>query len=537
MELLVQLLEAHNNKTWYAYFKEHPHAYGADAFEKAWTKFDQQCHKDFEGLIVEGAVNYTSLPEVSPYTQRPLGIKYPFYALEGAQLLQNAQNSTENWRNIGVKKRTTLLIEAVSSFRPHLHELAYALQHTTGKSFGMAFQAVTHAFDYALEQIIIAYKALLPYPKTVDWQKPFGATPLKLTKTYVALPKGISLVMADNFDPLRFALPALFANLVCGNVVLLKPHDSVVLPIALVVKYLQQYLQDQQISPQIVQLSLVNEKNQTQFVREPAISVIDYVGTPTFRASLKNLSNKEIFTHNSVINSAIVHSVYDLRLVMRNIAYTVSLYSGQGYGALQNIFIPETGVQLEDGTMETYDEVVALLKNELLNIALNPKTIGMLGALQNAEIAGAMQTAKSSANRVLSELAKVRNKNYPAARQKAPLLLEALPSQKALWSKKWLGGVVVVVKVKNSTEALDKIQTLAQENKSTTAMRCVLYHIEDKTTSIQYQKLSQCGLAIDHNFVGLNFPNQHFAFSDSLGQIGTNDYVKGRFSVIVNRSF
>ena len=90
----------------------------------------------------------------------------------------------------------------------------------------MAFQAGgAHALDRALESIAYAWVEMTRTPRTAVWEKP-GKVPLRMEKTFTVVPRGVALVIGCNTFPTWNSWPGLFASLVTGNPVVVKPHPS-----------------------------------------------------------------------------------------------------------------------------------------------------------------------------------------------------------------------------------------------------------------------------------------------------------------------
>ena len=89
----------------------------------------------------------------------------------------------------------------------------------------MAFQAGgAHALDRALEAIAYAWTEMTRTPSTALWEKPGRGEPLVMEKTFTVVPRGLALVVGCNTFPTWNSWPGLFASLVCGNPVIVKPH-------------------------------------------------------------------------------------------------------------------------------------------------------------------------------------------------------------------------------------------------------------------------------------------------------------------------
>ena len=121
----------------------------------------------------------------------------------------------------------------------------------------MAFQAGgAHALDRALEALAYAYAEQTRHPAEATWVKPAGkGDPLRMTKTFHVVPRGVALVIGCNTFPTWNSYPGLFASLATGNPVIVKPHPRAVLPLAITVRYAREALADAGFDPNLVQLA------------------------------------------------------------------------------------------------------------------------------------------------------------------------------------------------------------------------------------------------------------------------------------------
>ena len=114
----------------------------------------------------------------------------------------------------------------------------------------------------------------------------------------------------------------------------------------------------------------------------PSIKLVDYTGGSSFGNYIESLG-KVCFTEKAGINSVLLDSVNDADKVFQNIAFSISLYSGQMCTAPQNIYISKDGIQTNNGPL-SFDECVTGLHNALSNLLGNPKAAApTLGAIQN----------------------------------------------------------------------------------------------------------------------------------------------------------
>ena len=134
-------------------------------------------------------------------------------------------------------------------------EIAYATMHTTGQSFVMSFQASgPHANDRAMEVLSLAYQELTRFTPAVDWVKPMGKFDLQIKKDFAPIPRGIALVIGCSTFPTWNTVPGLYASLMAGNPVIVKPHPKSILPIAIVIEEIQKALTAAGLPANVVQL-------------------------------------------------------------------------------------------------------------------------------------------------------------------------------------------------------------------------------------------------------------------------------------------
>ena len=102
--------------------------------------------------------------------------------------------------------------------------------HTTGQGYMMSFQASgPHAADRALEAIAAGYEELQRFPASALWDKPMGKFNIQLDKEWRAVPKGISVVIGCSTFPTWNSVTGIYASLVTGNTVIVKPHPGAII--------------------------------------------------------------------------------------------------------------------------------------------------------------------------------------------------------------------------------------------------------------------------------------------------------------------
>lgn len=450
--------------------------------------------------------------EISPYLQTGLGIHYP--KTPKSELIANAQSAFNSWRKIPVAKRYDVLYETLQKVSERFFEMAYATMHTTGQSFLMSFQASgPHACDRALEVISTGLEQLTYYPQNVEWKKNMGKFDLVLNKNFKAIPKGVGLVIGCSTFPTWNTVPGLYADLITGNSAIVKPHPKAVYPIAIFIEEMRKVFIAHNIDPNVVQLAIdSNAEPITKLLAEdPAITLIDYTGGNFFGDYVESLG-KTCFTEKAGINSVILDSCNNIDAVAQNIAFSVSLYSGQMCTAPQNIYISSSGVNTPDGNItfnDAKDKIIAAV-NALME---NPKAAApTLGAIQNDLTATRIdETLAKNSSKASIASAKVENAEFTSARIKTPSIITTDASDKDTYMKECFGPLSFIIKTKDFDESLNIVKGSAASHG---AITCLAYCTDQSKKERIEDEMNSVFTPVSFNFTGAAFVNQHAAFSD-----------------------
>ncbi|MCB9245785.1 MAG: phenylacetic acid degradation protein PaaN [Flavobacteriales bacterium] len=537
-ELLNQAVEALSTRAFWTPFPEHPKAYPAEAADTAQAAFGKMLSERFNELQVE-ASDWIG-EEVSPYWQTGLGISYP--APNTDELIARAEAASA-WGSVSADERAAILIESLKRVEARYFEIAYATMHTTGQSFLMAFQASgPHANDRALEAIAMGYSELKRFPDSVEWVKPMGKFDLHLHKTFTAIPKGTALVIGCSTFPTWNTVPGMYASLITGNPVIVKPHPKAILPIAIVIAELRNVLRENGHDANIVQLAVDTLKNPItkELAANNAIKLIDYTGGSVFGEYIESLG-KTTFTEKSGVNSVILDSAADIHSVAQNIAFATSLYSGQMCTAPQNVFVPAEGIKTDNG-MLSFDEVADAIAQAVKGIVEHPKMgAGTLGSIQNDQTIKRIQSGGDfGGERILADLPVV-NPEFEHARTCAPTLIKTDEANRDAYGNEFFGPIVFVVKTASRERSVELAAELAMVKG---AITCSAYCTDPDFQKRIVSKMNRAFTPVSMNFSGAAFVNQHAAFSD-LHVTGGNpagnasftnpEYVNKRFVWIGNR--
>lgn len=543
-EILAKAVEAQRSREFYARYPEapSPKIYGETANADGEAAFKAMLNTPFESLMQ--APHTASVgEEESPYGFA-LGITYPSHSAD--ELVSAARTAAKDWRRATPEERALVLIDALEASSALFFQVAYATMHTTGQGFMMAFQASgPHAWDRALEAVAQGYAEQSQFAPSATWQKQVGKDVwVTLEKSFHVVPKGVGVVIGCSTFPVWNTTPGLFAGLVTGNAMIVKPHPKAVLPIALLVASMQKTLAEHGFSPAVVQLAADSSAAPLTLAlaEHPAVGTIDYTGGPAFGEVLEQSAarhGKVIFTEKAGVNSVLIDEVEDLGAVAQNIAFSLCLYSGQMCTAPQTIFIPSDGVTVA-GQKVAYADVVSALVGAVRGLATHPKAgAPTLGAIQNPATAERVERVAAEAATVLLPSQPVEHPGFDGARSVTPLMVEAGLDRADLYGEELFGPISVIVPVESYRDGLDAMARLVRSKGALTTLIHTLAP-EKKQQAVE-ELVYGAGAPVAFNFVGNIWVNQSAAFSDFHGT-GANKagnaafadpaFVASRFNVI-----
>ncbi|WP_037674962.1 phenylacetic acid degradation protein PaaN [Streptomyces griseus] len=519
---LDQALEAIRTRAYWSPHPEHPKAYGENgSLDAAAGKaaFDALTGTRLD-LGQPGTDDWVG-DEVSPYGVE-LGVTYPHADID--TLLPAMKAGQRAWRDAGAETRAVVCLEILKRISDRTHEFAHAVMHTSGQAFMMAFQAGgPHAQDRGLEAVAYAYAEQVRTPETADWNKPQGKRdPLALTKRFTAVPRGIALVIGCNTFPTWNGYPGLFASLATGNAVLVKPHPRAVLPLALTVQVARQVLAEAGFDPNLVALAAERPGEgiaKTLAVR-PEIRIIDYTGSTTFGDWLEtNARQAQVYTEKAGVNTVVVDSTANYKGMLANLAFSLSLYSGQMCTTPQNLLIPRDGIRTDEGP-KSYDEVVADLARSVDGLlGDDARANALLGAIVNPDVKARLEAAASLGEVALASR-EVSNADFPGAVVRTPVMVKldgAKQDDEAAYMSECFGPVSFAVAVDSAADAIELLRrTIRDKGAMTVGAYTTDEEVEQAVQEVCLEEAAQLSL----NLTGGVYVNQTAAFSDFHGSGG-----------------
>ncbi|WP_028215383.1 phenylacetic acid degradation protein PaaN [Paraburkholderia mimosarum] len=518
-----------------------PRVYGEHAASEGEAAFKALLnnHFDVDQPGTEGKVG----KEASPFGF-PLSVTYP--KANADVLLQAASLAQGTWRRAGPAAWAGVCLEILTRLNTRSFEIAHSVMHTTGQAFMMAFQAGgPHAQDRALEAVAYAWDELKDIPETAYWEKPQGKNPpLSMEKRFTIVPRGIGLVIGCCTFPTWNSYPGLFADLATGNAVIVKPHPAAILPLAITVRVAREVLGEAGFDPNVVTL-LATDPGDGEFMQKlvvrPEIRIVDFTGSTSNGEWIEQHAlQAQVYTEKAGVNQIVIDSVEDMKSAARNIAFSLSLYSGQMCTAPQNIYVPKDGIQTADGRI-SFDEVAGAIQQAVEKLLGDPaKAVELTGAIQNSGILERIESARGCGEVLLDSRA-ISHPSYPEAVVRTPIITKLDASDEQKYLKEWFGPISFIVAT-DSTEQSLEIAANAAASKG--ALTLSVYSTDEAVVENAIEASVEGRVALSINLTGGVFVNQSAAFSDfhaTGGNPAANAsltdaaFVANRFRVVQSR--
>lgn len=454
-------------------------------------------------------------------------------------------DAAQAWRAAGPEAWVGVALESLVRLNKRSFEIAYSVMHTTGQAFMMAFQAGgPHAQDRALEAVAYAWAEMSGVPKTAYWEKPQGKNePLKMEKRYRVVPKGIALVIGCSTFPTWNSYPGLFASLATGNAVVVKPHPGAILPLAITVQVIREVLQEAGFDPNIVTLVAHDAGDATPQVlsQSPDIKVIDFTGSSENGNWIeRNALQAKVYTEKAGVNQIIVDSTDDFKGMVRNIAFSLALYSGQMCTAPQNIYIPQEGIDTAERHL-SFDEVTTAIGQGIEKLLGDTeRAVEVLGSIQSSATLNRIAQARTLGD-VVVESRTLAHPLFPNASVRTPILLKVSAHAEDTFAREYFGPISFVVTTKDTAHSIALSKRIAMERG---AMTISVYSTKKEVLREVEDAAAEAGISLSCNLTGSVFVNQSAAYSDFHGT-GANpaanttlsdpSFVTGRFYVTQSR--
>ncbi len=518
-----------------------PKAYGEAAPADGRAAFEAHLGRSFE-LDQPGQSGWHD-GEISPYGVE-LGVRYP--VCDPQALVDAALRAMPQWQAVGAEGRVGVCLEILERLNRRSFEIAHAVMMTSGQGWMMAFQAGgPHAQDRGLEAVAYAWREMSFIPHEATWEKPQGKHPaLVMRKNYEIVGRGVGVVIGCATFPTWNTYPGLFAALATGNPVLLKPHSQVVLPAAITVRVIREVLAEHGLDPNLAALCVPADREAAQALfRHPEVRSIDYTGSNTFGHWLiDHCRQAQVYAELAGVNTIVIESTDAYRAMLRNLAFTLSLYSGQMCTTSQALVVPAAGIDTDEGH-KTFEQVGQDLAAAIEAFLSKPEVAhAVLGAIQSDDTLARIEQASAGAmGQVILAAKALDNPDFPRARVRTPVLVACDAADAAHYSQEQFGPISFMVRATDSESAIALAEDIVRRHGALTA---AIYSTREPVIEAMTQATWRAQVALSINLTGGVFVNQSAAFSDFHGTGGNpaanasyadSAFVANRFRVVQRR--
>lgn len=523
---------------WSAYSDDLATYGGVEAVEETRQAFfeaysDAQFYLDQPGVVGRGG------GETSPYGIS-LNVSYPKCSAEA--LIDAAKAAMPNWVKAGPDVRAGVCAEILARLNTSSIEMAFATMHTTGRSFAAAFlDGGPRAQERGLEAVAGAWREMKHVPYRATWDRKRGSRmPIRLEKRFAVVPRGVALSFTCASAPTWSSYPGIFASLVTGNAVVVKPHPEAILPLAIAVANIRQTLKDAGFNPDLCSLLVDTAEAAVgrDIALKPDIRIVDYAGDAEFGEWLEeNLRDALLFSEKPGIGCIVVDGASDYLGMLDNIALALVTNAGQRRGTPQTILVSRQGIHTPSVIIppERFGPDLARAIGRLVEDTRN--ACELLGAIRSPATLARL-AALAEAGEILRAGDSIAHPEWPGAAVRTPLLLGVPADAGELWMEEQLAPVAFVVEAATTAQSLAYAERAIREKG---ALSLAIYSDNENIVQLAEEVSLRTGTALAVNLTGDVVANDSAPFSDyrasgvnraARGCLTDAGFVAARFAVV-----
>ena len=180
--------------------------------------------------------------------------------------------------------------------------------------------------------------------------------------------------------------------------------------------------------------------------QRPEVALLDYTGSTEFGDWLERNSHALVYTEKAGVNSVVIDSTDDLKGMARNLAMSLSLYSGQMCTTPQNLFVPRDGIMRERRARRVRRRRRRDREGASTACSASPSApAGLLGAIAtDATLRASTRRTRSPASCARS--APVPNAEFPDARTRSPLVAVVDAADRERYDREAFGPIAFIVR-------------------------------------------------------------------------------------------
>ena len=232
-------------------------------------------------------------------------------------------------------------------------------------------------------------------------------------------------------------------------------------------RIVREVLAENGIDPNLVSLAVTSDPKATQaLATNPAVRSIDFTGSNTFgRWLIDNARQAQVYAELAGVNNVVIESTDSYKAMLKNLAFTLSLYSGQMCTTTQDIFVPAGGIDTDEGH-KSFDDVASDLGRAVEKLLSdNAVATAVLGSIQSPDTLKRIEEAPALADVVLASR-KLDNAEFPAANVHTPLLMKVDAANESVYTQERFGPISLIVKVQDAMAAIALVRKNRQGARS-----------------------------------------------------------------------
>ena len=228
------------------------------------------------------------------------------------------------------------------------------------------------------------------------------------------------------------------------------------LPAAITVSVLREVLAEEGLDPNLVTLAVSAQPQLAQMLAtHPAVASIDYTGGNVFGRWLQTQATQaRLYAEMAGVNLVVIESTDAYAAMLRNLALSLSLYSGQMCTTTQNLLVPAEGIQTDQGH-RSFEQVGADLAQAIDQLLADPKVaLTVLGAIGSPQTLERLDQAATVGRTVLASR-KLAHPEYPQAEVRTPAIAALGVEDADIYEQECFGPVSYLVAVPSREAALE----------------------------------------------------------------------------------
>jgi phenylacetic acid degradation protein paaN len=224
----------------------------------------------------------------------------------------------------------------------------------------------------------------------------------------------------------------------------------------------------------------------------------------------------------------------------QNLAFSLALYTGQMCTAPQNIYLPASGIETEEGQRSPAEVAAGIGAAFDKLLGEDARAVELLGGVVNEGVLQRLESAGSKGEVYVASRT-VTHPAYADATVRTPTVIGLTAADSDVYENECFGPVAYLIETAGTEESIDLFCDTVQRHGAMTAS---VYSTSDAVIEQMRDAALDAGVALSENLLGGVFVNQSAAYSDFHGT-GANPaanasytdgaYVASRFRIVQSR--